>query len=134
MIELKHKAEVMAAPMADVGLRKIGDHVIADHDPPLGRFVEAGDQVEQGALAGAAGANEAQEFALGDVEIDAAQDVDDFAAASVILVNVLDADQRIRHASGAPARRDKATACVAERLPIRPAAGRVRNRGGHKEG
>jgi hypothetical protein len=93
---------LQAQPEADVGLggeprEEGGVGILEEHDPVAagprdrraverevarrGRF-EAGDDVEEGGLAAAAGAQETEEFALADLEIDPGEDADRLPAAA----------------------------------------------------
>src|SRR5262249_7981094 len=56
------------APVADAVGRQPGNLVAGKHDRPRGRFVHAGDAVEDRALTGAIGTNQAEDLSLGDGE------------------------------------------------------------------
>ena len=64
---------------------------------PSRRRVEPADQVEQRRLARAGRAHQREEISLGDIEVDALQDVDALTAPLKHLVQIANRDQRIRH-------------------------------------
>ena len=61
---------------------------------PFAGSIEAGDQVEERGLAGTAWSHHAKELARSDFQIEAVQHVDAFAAATKILVNARNANNR----------------------------------------
>jgi len=77
VVELKDKAHVVGAPVGELGFRKSGDVHIANPDHPAVRFIDSGQEVQQGRLPGARRSHERQELPVGDVEGDIVQDRDD---------------------------------------------------------
>ena len=68
-VALEHHGD--AAP----GRRQVVDDLPADADVPRGLGLEPGDDPQQGGLAAAGSAEQHDEFAIGDVEVDALQHV-----------------------------------------------------------
>src|SRR5262245_24754413 len=71
-----------------------GDFASAHVDGAFGRSVEAGDQVEQGALAAAAGADDAEKLPLYNVEVDCTKGRRGFCPATKRLAHTADPDGR----------------------------------------
>ena len=66
-------------------------------DPPPRRLVDPGDQVQQRRLAGARGPHQRDVLAVRDVQVEALEDRDLDRVPAVHLLEVLDANQRLRH-------------------------------------
>ena len=68
--ELEDEADFVAAEAGEVVIGERGDGLAVDADFAGGGAVEAADQVEEGGLSGAGGADDGDHFAAGDVEVD----------------------------------------------------------------
>src|SRR5262245_39642446 len=97
MVELKDKTDIPCPPFRQFGLGHVADQLAIDDHVPLTWLIKAGDQVEQGRLAGARRAHQRQKLALLDIKVEVDEDVDLFTAAAEILVNAADADKGIGH-------------------------------------
>gem|GEM_PF-6876721 len=73
VVELEHKADVVAAEQRQVALAGCGEVVVEVEDLAGGRRVEAAEDVEQRRLAAARGAEQHHQFARVQLEVDAAQ-------------------------------------------------------------
>ncbi len=71
----------------------LGDFVAVDGDAAARGNVEAAEKIQQRGFAGAAGAHEGHKLAFVDIQIQALQDVNLFAAATVRLVQAAHLDQ-----------------------------------------
>src|ERR1700728_1114416 len=67
---LKEEADRVASQTRQLALAERGQVLSAEEDPPARRPVERAEQLQQGRLAGAAGADDRDELARGDVEVD----------------------------------------------------------------
>ena len=72
MIELKHEADVRAAPAGDLRLFHLGNARAADDDAAFRWPIEASDKVQERALAGTARPDEAEVLAVFNLQIYAA--------------------------------------------------------------
>ena len=93
------KPIVLRAPPRELRLPQRRDVAAADDDPAAGRRVDAGDQVQERRLARARGPISATYSPSGDVEVDAHQDRDLDLVPAVDLLDVVDANQRLRPCS-----------------------------------
>ena len=85
----------MARPPArELAIRKFVDPLAGDPDRPLRRPVEAADQVEQRTLAGARGAHQREELAVGHLHAELGQHLDVLGAAVKYLFHPLDVHER----------------------------------------
>jgi hypothetical protein len=80
---------------------------IGDEDAALLGAFEAGEGVEEGGFTGTAGAAEEDALAFGDVEVDAVEDLDGFAADGVAAVEVFGGDHGREDARLEDARRKR---------------------------
>ena len=87
------------APLGELVGGHVRDFVAGDRDTAMRGNIEAAEEVEQGGLAGAAGAHEGYEIAFVDVEVEALQYLNFFAAAAVGLVQTANLDEAIRLAA-----------------------------------
>ena len=69
-----------------------GDVLAVDHDAPAGRLLQAVDQAQQGALAGAGRADQAKHFTTFDAQVGALQGADLATIDGVRLVDVMEFD------------------------------------------
>ena len=76
VVELEDEADIIGAPMGELGLRKGGDVHIAHPDRPAVRLVDPGQEIQEGRLPGTGRPHQRQEFPFGDVEGDIVQDRD----------------------------------------------------------
>src|SRR5262245_27790953 len=103
---LPHEPDPLAAVVGEIVLVEPAEVATLDLDDPRGRPVEPADHVEDRRLARAARADDRDELALGDVEVDAAERHDAGVRDPVDLEHVPEPDQRA--AVGArPLRRDR---------------------------
>ncbi len=98
-------------------LRRLGDVLAVDQDPPRLYLVEAQQDVDEGRLAGAGGADEAEALARRDVEIDAMQHAAGGAVAEAHILEahgaLLDLEgRRPRLVGHQPRHRDRAHAVL----------------------
>src|SRR5204862_6207057 len=115
--ELEDKADGDGAVAVQLALREVLEGAAAEADlaglPAVGP-VQAAEEVEQGGLAGAGGAQDRQRLALFDVERDAVQDGDIYASEAVSLVDILSGEEG--HGEGAEERgREKVGAGYSKR-------------------
>ena len=73
LVELKHEAQVAVAEVAERPLRQGGSVDAIDTYRTAVGAVEGADDLQQGGLAGTAGANDAHHLAFVDVQVDALQ-------------------------------------------------------------
>src|SRR6267154_4446961 len=99
VVHLKDEADMAGAPLGEFVAGHVRDFVASHGDAAVGGDVQAAKQIEQRSLAGAAGAHEADEVAFVDVEIEALQDLDFFAAAAVSFVQSADLNQAVGFSS-----------------------------------
>ena len=94
IVELEDEADVARAPVGEFGFVELAD-ILAGDDQLAGiGAVDAGDQVEQRALARPRRPHQREELALADVETDAAEDGDLLLSAPVGLDDVAQRNQR----------------------------------------
>ena len=87
VVELEDEAEGLVAQLVALAGRQVVDASAVEADAALVGPVEGAEQVQQRALAGAGGADDAEELAGADVQVDAAQDADDVGVAAIGLVS-----------------------------------------------
>src|SRR5260370_5235373 len=95
VVHLKDEADVARTPLRELVAGHVSNLVAGNGNAAVRGDVEAAEQIEQGGLAGAAGAHEGDEIAFVDVEIEALQDLDFFAAAAIGFVQTADLDETI---------------------------------------
>ncbi len=105
IVRLKDEADPRGADLGQLVVAHLRDVVVAEHEAAGGGPIEAAEQVEQRALAGAGRAHDRDVVALGHVERHAAQGVDRLAAEHVVLAEIGDADGQPHWA--APLRRGR---------------------------
>ena len=93
VIELEDEADVGRPPVGQFGGGQALDPPPGDPDGAVGRTIQTGDQVEQGALAGAGRPHQGEKVALRDVQVDMVQDLDPFATPLIDLAHTADLDQ-----------------------------------------
>ena len=76
VVELKDEADVIGAPMGELGLRKGGDVDAAHPDRPAVRLVDPGQEVQEGRFPGTGRSHQRQELPFGDVKGDIVQNRD----------------------------------------------------------
>jgi hypothetical protein len=102
VVELEDEADVPRPPRRKLGFRERGDVRAGHLQRPPRRLVDAGDEVEQGGLAGARRAHQRDEVARGDLEIDVLEHGHDLRAAPVSLRHTRDAHDGSAHAPPRP--------------------------------
>ena len=95
VVHLEDEADVAGPPLGQLVGGHVRDFVAGDGDAAVRRDIEAAQQIEQGGLARAAGPHEGHEIAFVDVEIQALQHLDLFAAAAVGLVQTANLDEAV---------------------------------------
>src|SRR6266446_1080822 len=95
VVHLKDETDVARTPLRELVAGHVSDLVAGHSDAAVRGDVKPAEQIEQGGLAGAAGAHEGDEIAFVDVEIEALQDLDFFAAAAVGFVQTADLNQAV---------------------------------------
>src|SRR6185437_7884246 len=85
VVELEYEADVRGPPASKGALAEPVDPLAADAQRPLGRRIEAADQIEQRGLSRARGSHEREEIPRSDVEIDVVQHLDLLSSARVYL-------------------------------------------------
>ena len=98
VVELEDEADMRGAPRREVRIAEMRDVDAVDDDAAAGGLVDARDEVQQRALAGAGRPHQRHEVAARDVEVEAEQDRHRLLAADVDLLQVADGDQRQRGA------------------------------------
>src|SRR5690606_927428 len=73
IVELEHEADVAAPIQRQLPVGRMGELPAAEEQPPVRRSVEAAENIEEGGLAASGGAEQHDELALGQLEVDAAQ-------------------------------------------------------------
>ena len=99
VIELEHEAHVGGPPPGQRAAGKLVDALAVDRDVARGGRVQPADEVEQGRLARSGWAHQGEEVALGDVQVDAVQDLDPLPPALIGLGHAADLDQVTHQAS-----------------------------------
>ena len=95
VVKLENETHVGRPPVGQGPLPQGGDVDTADLDRAGGCLVDARDEVEQGALARAAGAHQRHKLAGLHREVKLGQHRDELVAPAVGLAEVADADERI---------------------------------------
>src|SRR6266851_6997229 len=93
VVHLENKTDVAGAPLRQLAARHVRNFVTVDGDAARGGHVETTQEIEQRGLAGAAGPHKRDEVTLVDVEIQALENLDFFAAAAVSLVQTANLDE-----------------------------------------
>jgi len=104
VVELEDEADFFVAEAGEVGVVELHGVFAADEDAAggnetvaigvgLGGAIEAAEEIEEGAFAGAAGADDGNVLAVVDFQIDAFEDVVDGVAGAEELVEVLGAEE-----------------------------------------
>ncbi len=94
LIRLEDEAEFAGAEEGERVFTEAGDFIAVELDGAAGGGIEAGEEAEEGAFAGAGGAHDGNELALGNVEINTAQDVHGVGGGGDGFVEIADADGR----------------------------------------
>ncbi|CAE7229328.1 bsn, partial [Symbiodinium necroappetens] len=84
VVELEDVADVFGAPVRELGAGEPGDVLALDDERARGGRVDAGDEVEEGGLAGAGGAHEGEEVAALDAQVEAVEGADGVLALGVL--------------------------------------------------
>src|SRR5438876_9753150 len=100
MIELENETDMPGSPAGQLPFRHIGNLVFTNPDVALAGLVQAGDQIEEGRLAGAARSHEPEKLAVGHFQIEVLQDVDLLAAAREELMHAQNLHDRFRGHAG----------------------------------
>lgn len=102
---LEHEADGVAAQMRDLGIAERGGILPLDQEPARGRPVEQADDVEQGALARAGRADQREELAVIELEVDVVQHLGLVRLTDVVgLADLLEPEDFASHGSPPPDR------------------------------
>jgi len=94
---LKDKTDLLVAKLAQYAFLFEGKLFTAKQDFALGRMIESAENVQQSALADSGLADDRQPLALGQIEIDAAQNVNLAVSFDEGLVQISDGKEAIIH-------------------------------------
>jgi hypothetical protein len=100
VVGLKDETDVPSSPLSARAFGRGGDVGARDAEVARGRAIEAGDQVQERALAGTGGTHERIEAAFGDGEAEVAQHVERLSASHVSFADSDHFDHRGRWARG----------------------------------
>src|SRR5207237_3550468 len=73
---MENEADVPGSPTGKLAFGHARDQLTADPDLPLARFVQPGNEVQEGGFARAAWTHQGEELAVGDLEIEVVQNID----------------------------------------------------------
>ena len=96
VVELEHEADVTAPVLGQRRFASRAQVLLAEHDLTGAGGIEPAQDVEQGRLAAAGGAQQHDEFAAGNVQVDFVQGAHGNVAAAVGLAQAPDAKHRLR--------------------------------------
>ena len=97
VVHLEHEADVVGAPVAELGVRQPVDREAIDFDGARGRPVETAEQVQQRGLARARRPHERDEVAARQIQVELLEHRHHFVAALVLLGDATQArDHRIQ--------------------------------------
>ena len=100
VIELEHEADVAAPVGGQLGLARPAQVLLAEQHRARSGGIESAQDVEQGRLAAARGAQQDDELAAPDLQVDLAQGLDGEFAAAIGLAQSVDAKHRRRRGGG----------------------------------
>src|SRR5579864_107116 len=99
VIHLENESHVPRPPVRELAPGHMRDFVAVHGDATCGRHVQAAEEVEQGGLAGAAGAHERDKVTLVYIQLKPLEHLNFFSTAAVGFVQAADADEALRIAA-----------------------------------